>query len=69
MPTLVPRSDGAYVVLHSYRGQYQTWQITGEGVRFLQRYGVRDHDSFDLELFGMLHAFGMVYTGTHPPSR
>jgi len=66
MPTLVQKSDGAYIVQHYYQ-EYCTWQVGGDGVRFLRERGVGDGDRFPTDLFMELWMRGMVWTGDRPP--
>ena len=50
MPTLERRKDGCHFVRHFYRG-HSTWQIQGEGVRYLERRGIKEEDHFRTDLF------------------
>lgn len=65
MPTLARRQDGCYIVRH-FHGQFMTWQITADGVMYLQRRGVNEGGSFSTERFMQLWMNGWVYTGDHP---
>jgi hypothetical protein len=66
MPTLRQRNDGGYYILHFYR-DHSTWQISGGGVRFLQRRQINVDDQFSTELFMDLWDRNLVYYGTELP--
>ena len=68
MPTLQRRNDGCFFVSHFYR-EHHTWQIQGEGVRFLERRGIREGSRFPTDLFMELWMRGLVYHGNSTANR
>ena len=66
MPSLHERSDGAYIVVDFYH-QFRTWQLTGDGVRYLKGRGVRAGGAFGRDVLGELVTRGWAYTGVHRP--
>ncbi|HLY63297.1 MAG TPA: hypothetical protein VKV95_21340 [Terriglobia bacterium] len=66
MPTLQRRiGDGGFFVRHFYR-DHNTWQVTGEGVRYLGRREIKEGGRFSTELFMQLWIRGFVYYGNSP---
>lgn len=66
MPTLNRRSDGGYFVRHFYR-DHSTWQITGEGVRYLERRRILEDMKFSTDLFVDLWVRRHVFYGQDTP--
>lgn len=65
MPTLECRRDGCYFIRHFYR-EFSTWQVTAEGVRYLQRRGVPEGGYFPTDDFMHLLRNRWVSIGEHP---
>jgi hypothetical protein len=65
MPTLNRRLDGLFFVRHFY-GEHHTWQVTSEGVRYLEFRGVGEGVHFTTTLFMEMVVQGLVYTGQRP---
>ena len=68
MPTLQRRDDGGFFVRHLYR-EFNTWQILGDGVRYLERRGISEGNWFPTEMFMDLWMQCLVYYGDTPPKR
>lgn len=68
MPTLARRQDGCYIVRRSHDDEFSTWQVTADGVLFLQRRGVMEGGTFSIWLFVQLKVKNWVYTGDRPAS-
>lgn len=69
MPTLEQRNtDGGYFIRQFYR-DHHTWQVVGEGVRFLANRGVVAGSRFSTDLFFELWRKGLVYHGQTIPTK
>lgn len=67
MPTLEKRiEDGGFYIRHFFH-EHNTWQVLGEGVRFLQNRGVSEGGRFSTDLFMDLWIRGLVYHGNVIP--
>lgn len=65
MPTLQLRADGCFYIRHFYR-DHSTWQVLGEGVRYLERRGFIEGQRFSTDVFMDLYMRGLVYHGEVP---
>jgi hypothetical protein len=63
MPTLQRRNDGGFFIRNFHRDDHHTWQVRADGVRFLERRGVREGSFFDTALMMQLYVNGWIYTG------
>jgi hypothetical protein len=68
MPTLQRRSDGGFFIRHFYQ-DHNTWQILGDGIRYLERRGVREGGWFSTDMFMELWRLGLIDHGNAPPNR
>ena len=68
MPTLQRRDDGGFFIHHFYR-DHNTWQILGDGVRYLERRGVKEGGRFSTDTFMRLWMLGLIYYGNTPANR
>lgn len=66
MPTLQRRNDGGFFIRNFHRDDHHTWQVRADGVRFLERRGVREGCFFDTALMMQLYVNGWIYTGAGP---
>lgn len=66
VPTLVQRSDGAYIVRDFYHEHNQTWQLTAKGVEFLRAHGFDTGSTFPRSLLWELVEGSMAYTQGQP---
>lgn len=66
MPTLKRRQDGCYIVRHCRGEESSTWQVTAEGVLFLQRRRVTEGAALSVGLLTLLRTNNWVYTGDRP---
>lgn len=64
MPTLAQRQDGCFIVRHFYQ-DFSTWQITTDGIAYLERRSVREDARFSTDQFMHLWMNGWVYTGEY----
>lgn len=62
MPRLRERSDGCYYVVGFHHESYSTWQIDGEGVRFLWARNIFADDRFSTDMCFELLRRGLIYT-------